>query len=60
MAGWVCELTSDVPEVDGLSVGVEELDDGVVVVFDSTADDGCLSLHHRHVVRYEVLALDCG
>lgn len=55
----LCVLTSDIFEVDSLSVGVEELDDGVVVVFDSTAYGGCLPLHYRDVVRYEILALDC-
>lgn len=55
----LCVLTSDIFEIDGLSVGVEELDDGVVIVFDSTAYGGCLPLHYRDVVRYEILALDC-
>lgn len=54
----LCVLTSDIFEVYGLSVGVEELDDGVVIVFDSTAYGGCLPLHYRDVVRYEILALD--
>lgn len=52
-------LTSDVSEIDCLSVGVEELDDRVVVVLHPAADDGHLSLHHRHIVRHQVLTLDC-
>lgn len=59
-AVWICVLTSDVFEVDGLSVGVEELDDGIVIVFDSTAYGGHLSFHYWDVVRYEILALNCG
>ncbi len=59
-AVWICVLTSDIFEVDGLSVGVEELDDGIVIVFDSTAYGGHLSFHYWDVVRYEILALDCG
>lgn len=51
-------LTSDISEVDGLSVGVQELDDGVVVIFDSTADSGRFPLHHGDVVCHQVLALD--
>lgn len=53
-------LTSDISEVDGLSVGVQELDDRVVIIFDSTADCGRFPLHHRDVVCHQVLALDCG
>lgn len=49
-------LTPHVPEVDGLSVWVQQLDDGVVVVLHSTADDGRVALHHRHVLRHQVLA----
>lgn len=48
-------LTPHVPEVDGLSVGVEQLDDRVVVVFHSTADDGRVALDHGHVLRHQVL-----
>lgn len=55
----LCVLTSDIFEVYGLSVGVEELNDRVVIVFDSTAYGGCLPLHYRDVVRYEILALYC-
>lgn len=53
-------LTSDISKEDGLSVGVQELDDGVIIIFDSTADSGRLPLHHRDVVCHQVLALDCG
>lgn len=50
-------LTSEVSEVDGLPVGVEQLDDGVVIVHHSAADGGRFALNHRHVVRRQVLAL---
>lgn len=53
-------LTSNVSEVDGLSVGVEQLDDGVVVVFHPAADDGCLALDHRDIIRHQVLTLHCN
>lgn len=49
-------LTPHVPEVDGLPVGVEQLDDRVVVVLHSTADDGRVALDHGHVLRHQVLA----
>lgn len=52
-------LTSDVSEVDGLSVWVKQLDDGVVVVLHSTADGDHFPLDHRHVVRRQVLGVDC-
>lgn len=52
-------LTSDVSEVNGLSVRVEELDDGVVVVFHPAADGGRFTLDHRHVCRHQVLTLHC-
>lgn len=48
-------LTSHVPEVNGLSVGVQQLDHRVVVVLHSTADDGRVPLHHRHVICHQVL-----
>lgn len=51
-------LTSHVSEVNGLSVGVEQLDDGVVVVLHPTADGRHLALHHRHVLRHQVLTHD--
>lgn len=53
-------LTSNVSEVDGLSVGVEQLDDGVVVVFHSAADDGRLTLDHWDIIRHQVLTLCCN
>lgn len=52
-------LTSNVSEVDGLSVGVEQLDDRVVVVFHPAADDGRLALGHRDIIRHQVLTLHC-
>ncbi len=52
-------LTSNVSEVDGLSVGVEQLDDRVVVVFHPAADDGHLALDHRDIIRHQVLTLRC-
>lgn len=48
-------LTPHVSEVNGLSVGVEQLDNRVVVVLHPAADDGHLPLHHRHVLRHQVL-----
>lgn len=48
-------LTSHVSEVNCLSVGVEQLDNGVVIVLHPTADDRHLALHHRHIVCYQVL-----
>lgn len=48
-------LTSHVLEVDGLSVGVEQLDDGVVVVLHPAADGGHFTLDHRDVVGRQVL-----
>lgn len=48
-------LTSHVSEVNCLSVGVEQLDNGVVIVLHPTADDRHLALHHRHIVRHQVL-----
>ena len=52
-------LTSDIAEVDGLSVGVEELDDRVVVVLHSAADGRRLSLNHGHIVCTEILPFNC-
>lgn len=52
-------LTSDVSEVDGLSVGVEQLDDGVVIILHSAADGGRFALNHCHVVGRQVLVLCC-
>lgn len=51
-------LTSNISEVDGLSVRVEQLDDGVVIVLHSTADGGRFSLDHRHVVGCQVLTFN--
>lgn len=51
-------LTPHVFEVDGLSVGVEQLDDGVVVVLHSAADGGHFPLDHRHVVSRQVLTFN--
>lgn len=51
-------LTSNIFEVDGLSVGVEQLDDGVVVVLHSAADGGRFPLNHRHIVSCQVLTFD--
>lgn len=51
------ELTSDIFEVDGLSVGVEQLDYRVVVVLHSAADGGRFPLDHGHVVGGQVQAL---
>lgn len=50
-------LTSNVSEVDGLPVGVEQLDDGVVIILHSAADGGRFALNHGHVVRRQVLSL---
>lgn len=58
LVGGKAALTPDVFEVDGLSVGIEELDDGIVIVLDSAADGGNLSLHDGDIIRHEVLALD--
>ena len=51
-------LTSNFSEVDGLSVGIEQLDNGVVVVLHSAAYSGCFPLDHRHVVGCQVLTID--
>lgn len=51
-------LTSNVFEVNGLSVGVEQLDDGVIVVPHSAADGGHFPLNHRHVVSCQILTFD--
>lgn len=51
-------LTSNVFEVNGLSVGVEQLDDGVIVVPHSAADGGRFPLNHRHVVSCQILTFD--
>lgn len=51
-------LTSNIFEVDGLPAGVEQLDDGVVVVLHSAADGGRLPLDHRHIVSCQVLTVD--
>lgn len=53
-------LTSEVSEVDGLPVGVEQLDDGVVIILHSAADGGRFALDHGHVVSRQVLPLHCG
>jgi len=55
----VPELTSNISEVDGLSVGVEQLDDGVVVVLHSAANGGHFPLDDRHVVSCQVLTVNC-
>ena len=39
-------LTSNIFEVDGLSVGVEQLNDRVIVVLHSAADGGHFPLNH--------------
>lgn len=51
-------LTSNISEVDGLSVGIEQLDDGIVVVLHSAADGGRFSFDHRHVVSRQILTFD--
>ncbi len=51
-------LTSNVFKVDGLPVGVEQLDDGVIVVLHSAADGGHFPLDHRHIVSFQVLTFD--
>lgn len=51
-------LTSNIFEVDGLSVWVEQLDDRVVVVLHSAADGGHFPLDHRHIVSCQVLTFD--
>lgn len=51
-------LTSNIFEVDGLSVGIEQLDDGVVVVLHSAADGSRFPLDHRHIVGRQVLTFD--
>lgn len=51
-------LTSNIFKVDGLSVGVEQLDYGVVVVLHSAADGGRFPLDHRHIVSRQVLAFN--
>ena len=52
-------LTSDISEVDGLPVGVEQLNDGVVVVLHSAADGGRFPLNHCHIVSCQVLTVNC-
>lgn len=54
------ELTSEISEINGLSVGIKELNHGVVAVFDSTADGGNVPLHYRHIFCYQVLAITLG
>lgn len=49
-------LTSNIFEVDGLSVGVEQLDYRVVVVLHPAADGGHFPLDHRHIVSCQVQA----
>lgn len=51
-------LTSNIFKVDGLSVGVEQLDNGVIVVLHSAADGGHISLDHCHIVSRQVLAFN--
>lgn len=61
MGSFVCEavgLTSDVFEVDGLSVWVQKLDDRVVVVLHSAADCCHFPLNHRHIVRCQILTFN--
>lgn len=50
-------LTSKISEVDGLPVGVEQLDDGVVIILHSAADGGRFALNHCHIVSRQVLAV---
>lgn len=54
----ISALTSNISEVNGLSVGVEQLYDGVVVVLHSAADGGHFPLDHRYVVGCQVLTFD--
>lgn len=51
-------LTSNIFKVDGLSVGVEQLDDGVVIVLHSAADGGHFPFNHRHIVSRQVLTFN--
>lgn len=51
-------LTSNIFEVDGLSVGVEQLDYRVIIVLHSAAYGGHFPLNHRHIVSRQVLTFN--
>lgn len=53
------KLTPEISEIDGLPVGVQELDHGVIAVLDAAADGGHVPLHHGHVLRHQVLTITC-
>lgn len=53
--GW--KLTSEVSEINRLSVGIQELNHGVIAVFDSAADRGDIAFYDGHVFCKQVLAI---
>lgn len=53
------KLTPEISEIDGLPVGVQELDHRVIAVLDAAADGGHIPLHHCHILRHQVLTITC-
>lgn len=51
------ELTSEISEINRLSVGIQELNHRVVAVLDAAADGGDVPLHHCHVLGHQILAI---
>lgn len=51
------KLTSEISEINRLSVGIQELNHWVIAVFDSTADGGNISLHYRHIFCNQILTI---
>lgn len=54
------KLTSEISEINRLSVGIQELNHRVVAVLDSAADGGDVSLHHRHIFGNQILTITFG
>lgn len=53
--GW--KLTPEVLEVNGLPVGVQQLNHGVVTLIDLAADGCNFSLDHCHVFSKQILSI---
>lgn len=53
------KLTPEISEIDGLPVGVQELDHRVIAVLDTAADGGHVPLHHCHILCHQVLTVTC-
>lgn len=51
------QLTSEISEINRLSVGIQKLNHRVVAVLDTAADGGDVSLHHCHIFCNQILTI---